>query len=170
MHYRYWLAIGSGIVLGLIFITSGVGKIIDPGEFLSVLANIAFYSFLPLELVVPVARWLPWLELVLGLSLIMGISAKFMASASSLLVIGFIFQNTWIIVHGLDLNGCGCLGAFEKQLQIIGSSEIALYIDVGMLALVLIILFCYPGKFLTLRPWFLIRRIITNGFRNNGRG
>lgn len=167
-RYRYWAGIGSGIILGLIFVTSGVGKILEPIEFLTVLTNT---SFLPLELSVLVAQWLPWVELVLGLSLIVGISMKFISSVSFLLVIGFIFQNVWLIRHGFATDSCGCLGRFESLLelerQITLSSQNALYMDIGMLALTLIILFCYPGEFFTLRPWFLTRRKTTDDFRNN---
>ncbi len=156
MRYRHWAGIGSGIILGIIFVTSGAGKIAEPGEFLTLLS---YTSFLPPELAILIARWLPWVELVLGLCLITGVSAKLMTSVSSLLVIGFIFHNAWLITHELATEECGCFGRLENILeierQITLSSQNALYMDIGMLALVLIILFCYPGKFFTLRPWFL---------------
>jgi len=168
MRYRHWAGIGAGIILGLIFVTSGVGKIAEPSEFLALLS---YTSFLPPELAILIARWLPWVELVLGLFLIAGVSAKFMTSVSSLLVIGFIFHNVWLITHGLAAEECGCFGGLnilEIERQITLSSQNALYMDIGMLALVLIILFCYPGKFFTLRPWFLTRRKITSGSGNSG--
>ena len=152
MRRWYWLAIGSNIALGLIFLVAGVGKIADQTDLLTILVET---SILPSEVVSLVAQGLPWIELVLGLFLIIGIAAKFVASASTLLIIGFIFHNTWIIEKGFEMDGCGCLGMLERELQIILSSEMARYIDIGMLALILIILFCYPGKFFTLRPWFL---------------
>jgi len=157
MLNRYWLALGSSIILGVIFVTSSVDKLIDPTEFLTALG---YSGFLPLGLMALVARWLPWVELILGLCLVIGISAKFMASASSLLVIGFIFQNTWVIELGLETDGCGCIGPIrmlEREIQIISSAEMARYVDIGMLALGLIIISCYPGKVFNLRPWFLKR-------------
>ncbi len=156
MRYRHCDGIGAGIILGLIFVAGGMGKILEPIESLTVLTST---SFLPQELAVLIAQWLPWVELLLGLFLILGISAKFTSSVSFILVIGFIFQNAWLISHGLATDDCGCLGRFGNMLeierQITLSSQNALYMDIGMLALILIILFCYPGKFFTLRPWFL---------------
>ena len=38
----------------------------------------------------------------------------------------------------------------------------SLYVDIGMLALVLIILFYYPGKFVRIRPWYLKSRTADN--------
>ena len=156
MRYRQWSGIGAGIILGLIFVASGVGKILEPIEFLTVLTSTPFLST---KLVILISQWLPWVELVLGLLLIVGISAKFTSSVSFILVIGFIFQNAWLIGHGLGVDDCGCLGRFgnilEIERQITLSSQNALYMDIGMVALILIILLCYPGKFFTLRPWFL---------------
>jgi uncharacterized membrane protein YphA (DoxX/SURF4 family) len=171
MRYRYWGGIGASIILGLIFLVAGVGKLFDQTGLVTVLEET---SILSRELVDLMAQWLPWIELVLGLCLVMGIAAKFMASASGLLVLGFIFHNTWIIEHGVVLDDCGCLGILEKmqkqmqmQVQIVLSSEMARYIDIGMLVLLLIVLFCYPGKFFTLRPWFLRQRKTNSGLGNS---
>ncbi len=158
MRNRYWLAVGSSIILGVIFITTGASKIVDPTEFLTMLG---YSALLPLKLQVLVGRWLPWVELVLGLFLVIGISVKFMAGVSSLLVIGFIFQNSWIIELRLETDECGCMGRlaiFEREIQIISSAAVAQYVDIGMMVLSLIILSCYPGNVFTLRPWFLKRR------------
>ena len=165
MRLKHWLAIGSSITLGLIFLITGVGKLLDQTGLIAILVETTILNWRLVDLI---AQWLPWIELVLGLSLIIGIAAKFMASASGLLVIGFIFHNTWIIKYGIKPEDCACLGFFEKQWQIILSAEMARYIDIGMLALLLIVLFCYPGKFFTFRPWFLRQRKTNSGLRNQG--
>lgn len=170
MRYRKWAGIGLGIVLGIIFITSGIGKIAEPTEFLTLLS---YTSFLPPELSIIVAQWLPWVELVLGLYLLTGIATKVFSSVSCLLVISFIFHNSWIITHGLAAEDCGCFGKIEKILeierQITLSSQNALYMDIGMLALIVVVLLCYPGKFFTLHPWwwFLTERKHVGGSSNS---
>jgi len=157
MSYRHWAGIGAGIILGIIFVVSGVGKIAEPVEFLTLLS---YSSLLPPKLSIIVAQWLPWVELVLGLYLITGISAKIFSGVSFLLVFGFIFHSAWLITQGLAAESCGCFGGIENILeikrQIILSTQNALYLDIGMLALILIILFYYPGKFLTLQPWWSV--------------
>ena len=172
MRYRYRAGIGSGIILGIIFVTSGAGKIADPIGFLTLLS---YTSFLPLELSIIVVQWLPWVELVLGLYLITGIAAKIFSSVSCLLVIGFIFHNSWLITHGLATEDCGCFGRIENILEIERlvtlSSQSALYMDIGMLALIVIVLFCYPGKFLTLHPWWeFLRGRKTTGVSSDNEG
>jgi len=49
------------------------------------------------------------------------------------------------------------LGIMERIIHVELSTTGALYLDIGMLALVLIILFCYRGNFLNIHPWFLGR-------------
>jgi len=155
MHAKHLLAIGASVLLGLIFATAGLEKLIHPWEFLVTIFSTGFFI---LSQAMVVSQWLPRIELMLGLLLMMGISAKFMASASCPLILGFIFYNIRAIRQGLDTD-CGC-GALELlvghyiELEALSSSTTALYLDMGMLTLALIILFCYPGNFLTTRPWF----------------
>jgi len=153
MHAKHLLAIGASILLGLIFVTTGLEKLLHPWEFLVTIFSTGFFI---LSQAMVVSQWLPWIELMLGLLLIMGISAKFMASASCPLILGFIFYNIRAIQQGLD-TGCGC-GVLELlvehyiELGALSSSTTALYLDIGMMVLVLIILVCYPGNFFTTRP------------------
>ncbi len=152
MRGKHWLAIGASILLGLIFVTAGLSKLPYHGEFLAIILS---KSFLTLPQAIIVARWVPWVELVLGSLLIIGIAAKFMASFSAALIVAFIANNSWMISLGLGSEPCGCFGRFGHLPPAQFSTIEALYLDIGMLALVLIILFCYPGNFLTIRPWFL---------------
>ena len=149
---KHWLAIGASILLGLVFIVSGLGKLPYHGEFLALILS---KSFLTLPQAIIVARWVPWIELVLGSLLIIGIVTKFMASFSAVLTVAFIANNSWMISLGLGDEPCGCFGNVEHLSLAQFSIIEALYLDIGMLTLALIILFCYPGNFLTIRPWFL---------------
>ena len=144
--YRQWAGVGASMVLGLIFIAASLGKLPPSGP--EVLAIILPESFLTPLLVQWVTQWLPWIELVLGSLLIIGVAAKLMAGFSAVLLAAFIYKNGWMIYHGLGDESCGCfedfLGLPLSQLTNTG----ALYFDIGMLALVAIILFCYPRPFL----------------------
>ena len=155
MRYRRWIGIGAGIILGLIFIISGLGKLLHQADFLEVVLN---DSFVPPALAHMVAYMLPWIEFILGALLIIGISAKLMASFSSVLIAAFIAHNGWLIAQGLADEDCGCFGIFEKVFLGKMSTMEALYFDIGLAGLVLIILFCYPGKFLDIHPWFFRKR------------
>ena len=101
-----------------------------------------------------VAYALPWVEYVIGVLLIIGISAKLVVSLSTVLIAAFIANNSWMIAHGLAYEPCGCFGIFEKVFLGELSTMESLYLDIVMLALVLLIVSYYPGRFLTVRPWF----------------
>jgi len=148
--------------LGLVFVAAGLGKLLQPAEAFKI-----FFSSYPaylLDFLRPaffkaIFVWLPRIELIVGLLLIMGIAAKLMAAFSSVLIAGFIANNSWLLSQGLGYDPCsGCFGMLERITQARLSTVGALYLDIGMLVLVLIILFCYPGNFLTTRPQFFRKR------------
>src|SRR3990172_10821169 len=57
------------IVLGGIFVYASFDKMANPQDFLKVIEN---YKILPVQLANPLAIFLPWLELITGLLLIVG--------------------------------------------------------------------------------------------------
>ena len=93
-----------------------------------------------------------------------------MATFSLVLIAGFIASNSWLLVQGLGDKPCGCFGIAETIAQLRLLVINSLYFDIGMLGLVLLILIYYPGKFSTLRPWFLARSKTANNFRDNADG
>jgi len=100
----------------------------------------------------------PWLEIILGFFLISGVAARLMALASTVLIVVFIYNNAWLIREGIDLRSCHCLGDALTRLLASFSAREALYIDLAMLGLIFLILAFYPGKWPSLRPWFLKNR------------
>ena len=148
MRYRQWIGVGAGIILGLIFVAAGLGKLLQAEAF-KIFFN-PFPSALAPAFAEAVFVWLPSIELIVGLLLIIGVAAKLMAAFSSVLIAGFMANNSWLLSRGLRYEPCGCFGWVEAKLSIVG----ALYLDIGMLALVLIILFCYQGDFFNSYPWF----------------
>ena len=162
MLNKHWLAIGASTLLGLVFVAAGLGKLLQPTEAFKI-----FFTSYPAYLVdfltpaffKAIFTWLPRIELIVGLLLITGIAAKLMAAFSSVLIAAFIANNSWLLSQGLGYEPCsGCFGMLERITQSRLSTVGALYVDIGMLVFVLIILFCYPGNFLTTRPWFFGKR------------
>ncbi len=95
------------IMLGIIFIFASVDKIFMPGLFARAVYN---YQLMPDFVINFWALWLPAIELVVGLFLIVGLFTR----SSAILVIGllFIFMGAMgvNIVRGIDID-CGCFGA-----------------------------------------------------------
>ena len=149
-----WLAVGAGIVLGLIFLAAGLGKTFSQMDSFVIFV---FPEFLPTAVDKFIFRWLPTLEIVIGALLITGVIARPVASLGLAFTVGMIANNAVMLVQGFGNEPCNCFGEAERWVQLRVSIAGALYIDVVMLILGIIILFYYRGKFVDIRPWFLRR-------------
>jgi putative oxidoreductase len=101
-------------ILGLVFIYAGIHKITDPAAFSEAIYN---YKLFPEILINPLAVWLPWLELLAGLSLIAGIWIKGGALILSVLSLAFAVAVGTALFRGLDIS-CGCFSLNESGERI----------------------------------------------------
>ena len=152
MKYRFWAAVVAGILLGLVFLSAGIGKLLNISAFIMSVHNLSTYPDL---LQILISHYLPWGEVILGLLLITGIAPRLASILSGLLVLCFVFQNTWMILNGFSNEPCSCLGVFKVIAQGKLSTMNAIYVDIGMLVLCLTIYFAFRGRFMEGRPWFL---------------
>ena len=106
---RFWrvLAIALRIALGAVFAYAAWLKLRAPWQLFA--GSIGDYKVLPDWAVVPLARSLPWAELVIGLLLIAGIWVRFAAAACSLLLAGFFALMVRAYAMHMNIN-CGCFG------------------------------------------------------------
>ena len=157
MIYRYWVSVYASIILGIIFFVAGLGKLLLQTETAKI-----FYTphkaLLAPALADAISIVLPPIEMIVGLLLIIGIATKLVGIFSSVLIAAFMVNNGWLLSQGLGYEPCDCFGiltiVFEGSLSTTG----ALYLDIGMLALAFIIIFCYPRNLLTTRFWFIRNR------------
>ena len=110
--YRYWISLGASVVLGLVFLTAGVGKVLGEGAFLLQLSTLVMNP----AIASAIAAVLPWVEIILGTLMLTGIAPKIAAGTSALLVASFIYYNGWMISQGFGFEPCGCLGIMERLL------------------------------------------------------
>ncbi|MBA7469194.1 MAG: DoxX family membrane protein [Dehalococcoidia bacterium] len=149
-----WFATGAGIILGLIFLVAGLGKLLNPMESSVIFV---FPDFLPNAVDKFIYQWLPRIEVLIGVLLITGIIARLTASLALVLTLGLIASNSIMLVQGLGDKPCGCFGEVERWVQLRLSVTGALYIDVVMLILGFMVVLYYQGKFVNVYPWFLRR-------------
>jgi uncharacterized membrane protein YphA (DoxX/SURF4 family) len=115
------------IVLGGIFMYAGYSKIFFPNQFFwplpmlkfSVLANLSNFGFQvqSYKMLSPagvsfVAHTLPFVELLLGLLLLIGWRLRIWGTMVSLILLGFVAVVTRAYVLHMDIN-CGCFAAPE---------------------------------------------------------
>jgi uncharacterized membrane protein YphA (DoxX/SURF4 family) len=92
------------LVLGVTFIYASLDKIAHPDQFARIIYN---YKILPDFLINVFAVTLPWVELIAGLFLILGIFTEGASLLISFLLVVFIVAISINLVRGVDLN-CGC--------------------------------------------------------------
>jgi uncharacterized membrane protein YphA (DoxX/SURF4 family) len=153
VRYRYWVALGASILLALVFLTSGVGKLLGHSAFLLTISSWVISE----EFAAFIAGWLPWVELALGACLLIGIAPQLAGGISTLLIAGFILHNSWMVSNGLGHEPCGCLGVLDIVFRGEMSTMSSLYVDIGLIVLALAVYLVYPGKLLDVRPWFMGR-------------
>ena len=108
------------ILLGLIFLFAGIAKISDPVRFIFTLRQFNLFS----EAVIPfMALYLPWLEFILGLFLILGLLYRASAFLLACLNTMFAIAILTVVVRGMEID-CGCFGMFADILKIPDSADI----------------------------------------------
>jgi len=102
-----WLGFIARIYLGLIFVAASWHKILDPQIFA---LDIATYQLLPLWAVNGFALVLPWVELLAGTMLLVGVRIRTAALLIALMMLGFMAALVWALYLGLDM-ACGCFAS-----------------------------------------------------------
>ncbi|MBI5501599.1 MAG: DoxX family membrane protein [Deltaproteobacteria bacterium] len=94
------------VVLGIVFVYASLYKIAEPREFAM---SIALYDMLPLSLVNLLAITLPVVELVAGVTLLLGFWTRASAAVVNGMLLLFIAAIGYVVfVRGRAEFGCGC--------------------------------------------------------------
>ena len=104
-------------LLGLVFVYASYDKILDPGKFARDIAN---YHIVPFGLENSIAIILPWLELLIGAGIILGIFLDGSVVLSGSFLILFIVMIFQAMMRGFNIE-CGC---GLKEGEMVGWSKI----------------------------------------------
>ncbi|MCB0730556.1 MAG: DoxX family membrane protein [Ignavibacteriae bacterium] len=107
---NYLIAI-TRIYLALVFILSGLDKINNLEAFAVSIEN---YKILPIETINIIAIVIPWIELVAGALLLIGLYIKENSLIITTLLLIFTVAIISAIARNLDID-CGCQGTFDGQ-------------------------------------------------------
>lgn len=120
-----------GLVVGGLFIWAGVEKIADPAQFARDIDN---YKIVPWAVAVRMAFYLPWLEILCGLALV--VRRLYYGGVSILtgLIAIFIAATVVAKARGIDIS-CGCFGHAGKNLSFAWHLVIDFAIFAALLAL-----------------------------------
>jgi uncharacterized membrane protein YphA (DoxX/SURF4 family) len=102
------------IISGVIFLSAGLAKISDPVRFLLTLREFRLFP----EMLVPfLILYLPWLEFVLGLFVLLGLLYRTGSLLLALLNLVFTGAILSVILRGMEVD-CGCFGMLADVLNI----------------------------------------------------
>jgi uncharacterized membrane protein YphA (DoxX/SURF4 family) len=139
---NFYATLASRLVLGGVFLVAGVTKALDPG---GLAASIRTYELgLPEWFVSLSAFGLPYLEILLGLYLLVGLFTKVSAWTTNAIMVVFILALLQGALRGLEID-CGCFGNSADGAQQ-GSLWLDVLRDFGLLALGLHIALAPTGR------------------------
>jgi len=124
------LLIAGRLILGAIFVYAAYAKLKAP--WLEFAGSLNAFEILPESALEPVAKTLPWCELVLGVALISGIWQRWFSLIASLLLAFFFTVMLRSYLIGLKID-CGCFGPGDA----LGPKTLAR--DFSMLALAVLV-------------------------------
>ena len=101
------------IIIGGLFIYAGAVKVVAPAEFVRDIDN---YKMLPWQASVWVGLYLPWLEILCGLALVVRVLYRGSIFVLTALMALFIVITIIAKARGLDIS-CGCFGHASKYFS-----------------------------------------------------
>ena len=132
-----WLLLLFRVIVGGVFIWAGALKIADPLGFAQSIKN---YQVVPHTLAFLIAVVLPWVEVLSGAFLIIGLYRRSSALIISLLLAGFIALVALALARGIDTS-CGCFGSLDRRADFS-----LILIDAVLLVLAMNIFFARPFR------------------------
>lgn len=121
------------VVVGALFVYTGALKAWDPLGFASDIEN---YHLVPWWVGVRAAFYLPWLELLCGLALILRRLELGAVAILTTLMVGFIGAIISARARGIDIT-CGCFGHAARNLSFAGHLALDCIILAALIVLVL---------------------------------
>ncbi|MFI5121089.1 MAG: MauE/DoxX family redox-associated membrane protein [Thermoanaerobaculia bacterium] len=130
-----WLKVRVQIALGLLFVAAALPKLVDPPSFAHMIYN---YRLVPGACVNLMALVIPWLELLAGLALILGIWARTSAGFVGALLLVFIAAISLNLARGNAID-CGCFNVASANRtadERLADMRLDVLRDLGMLLMV----------------------------------
>ena len=144
--------LGASVLLGLTLLVSGSGKLPGQTEFIDILLQ----SLWTPSVAYFIGYCLPWVEIILGVLLLVGSFPRIAAGLCLPLTAGFMANNSWALSQGIEQfpECASCFGVWEEFLGAISPVQ-ALGLDIVLFCFAFIIFLYHPGGFLNFRPWFI---------------
>jgi uncharacterized membrane protein YphA (DoxX/SURF4 family) len=155
--YSPWIGLLARIILGGVFLVAGFLKYqrLDKSQM-----AVRAYEILPISIANFLGITLPFLEIAIGILLILGAATRIAAAVGGLLMVAFLFGISQAWARGLSID-CGCFGG-GGQVAPGTANYLPEILRDSALALMAIYLFRVP------QSKFGLDRLTSNGEKTNG--
>ena len=99
-----WFPTTARAGLAVVWLIAGTAKV---GDLSASGRTVNAYRILPSEAAMAFGAVLPFIELALGVLLLLGLGTRLVAGISAVLLIGFLTGIAWVWAHGYRID-CGC--------------------------------------------------------------
>jgi uncharacterized membrane protein YphA (DoxX/SURF4 family) len=128
-----WLSIVCRIIIAVIFILSGIGKVMDLENSVKAVYN---FQLLPTWAIEPLGYALPFIELLCALGILFGLFTRLSAAGIGIMSIAFFIGKLIVLfVQGRSID-CGCFGELMNTM-----ASLTIWMDIPMLILCLILIY-----------------------------
>jgi uncharacterized membrane protein YphA (DoxX/SURF4 family) len=109
MKPRAVVALAARVLVGAVLLFAGASKLALPAaEFARV---IEAYGLVSASTSLSMAGLLPWLEVLLGWALVLGVRPRWAAAAAAVLLASFLYALSHVLLLAIPIPNCGCFGA-----------------------------------------------------------
>ena len=140
-YFKGPVVLVARLILGAVFIYASLDKIAHPAEFAKAIGN---YHVVPFGLENLMALALPWLELIAGVCLIVGVMLDGATLMVVIMNIVFIFAISQALARGISIE-CGCFSVSPESGDSIGIQTILR--DIGYLMLAAVVWYRQEKQF-----------------------
>ena len=103
---RPWLGTAVRLVLAAVWLAAGASKV---GDLAASGRAVNAYQVMPYDVAKVVGAALPWVEIALGVLLLLGLATRLAAAVSTVLLVVFVAGIASAWARGLSID-CGCFG------------------------------------------------------------
>lgn len=129
-----WVDIVCRLVIGGIFLLSGIGKVMDLGNSVKAVYN---FHIIPWDwAVILIGNCLPFVELVLAVCILAGVFTRFFAGVTAIMQMCFFFGKLDVmLIQGRSID-CGCFGELMNTM-----ASVTVWMDIPLVILALLLSF-----------------------------
>ena len=96
------------VLVGAVLVYAGASKAAAPAEAFALV--IGAYDVVPTSMTLPLAGLLPWVELLVGWALLLGVEAQAASAAAGAMTAVFLAAIASVLARGIPIPNCGCFG------------------------------------------------------------